>query len=587
MEIEDWPNAREAATSAVNLDPSQPLSLIRLSTCYNKDREYVKAYDALRKGVGLLPPVERAPYKAKLAHLLERRNDALANIPRVDPFERLPLEVIINIMQYGLIKDRHYVLQCTWVSKTWNIVLVHKCPELWGTLTFAGKDLQDKLWHEKRRTWIQRAGNNIHTVVLDGMKGGLFSFILKSYEAYFLKAKIARITMKDNGALRVLCQTFNRGFYATENLYIDGGDSLDSPNEQGGIKMLDCNLLDPGFVKRTLKLMEVRSVDYRRGANGNPSINQYPFDRYEYDSTDRKRDYSALTSLSIIACKFSISDRDSNRSTYECCPLHNMLKGASGLQVLKVVSEPGVSTRIHRNVDHLLNSTRRIVLENLEEAAIPPPTVMFINFHAPQLKRLSFVLPERIDVDYDHRSGNGLPPLIPLIAHSPITFETLGSLTHLELEAGDTDRPERMGTWLSHLPNLVSLSIRGNKSWFKLPKETKNLPDAEQPVYECIVKLLADHPEWMPKLTSLELTYCKLVDVDEEIRQFVEMRQLSSTAASLTKLTLAYRNELSSETHAWLHAAVQKSDGTGTGFSHRIFTYSYIEEGFCEHCEIE
>jgi hypothetical protein len=75
MGTEDWPNARDAATSAVELEPLQPLSLIRLSICYDNQREYVKAYDTLRKGVGLLPPADREPYKAKLEHLQEQRND--------------------------------------------------------------------------------------------------------------------------------------------------------------------------------------------------------------------------------------------------------------------------------------------------------------------------------------------------------------------------------------------------------------------------------------------------------------------------------------------------------------------------------
>jgi hypothetical protein len=114
----------------LQLDQLQPSTLFRLATCYEQQRQYVKAYDCFCRAVTLSPVTERTPHLAKLARLKEQRDDEKANVFRGDPIAILPLEVVISIMRLALAVDRHAVLRCSWVSRAWRQALNEKCPEL-------------------------------------------------------------------------------------------------------------------------------------------------------------------------------------------------------------------------------------------------------------------------------------------------------------------------------------------------------------------------------------------------------------------------------------------------------------------------
>jgi hypothetical protein len=182
----------------------------------------------------------------------------------------------------------------------------------------------------------------------------------------------------------------------------------------------------------------------------------------------------------------------------------------------------------------------------------------------------------------DNRGSEDQFRLIPLIEDSPITIATLENLTHLEFETGVTDTTSRLGLWLSQVPNLTSLSIRGNANQYRrLGSEER--PDADTPVSECILELLIEHPEWMPKLTELSLMHCRIPD--DLLRKFVERRRHSDDGTALTRLSLSRKENMSTEMHNWLHEVVQKSDGSGTGFSDRVLEDFDPDEDYCEQCE--
>lgn len=210
---------------------------------------------------------------------------------------------------------------------------------------------------------------------------------------------------------------------------------------------------------------------------------------------------------------------------------------------------------------------------------IPPPSVMFLDIHTPKVERLSFVLST---FGNDNRKYEERFPLIPLIEDSPIAIETLANLTHLEFETGVTDTSSRLEMWLSQVPNLTSLSIRGNANPYRRLDSGKR-PGPDSPVSECILELLLEHPEWLPKLTELSLMHCRLPD--DLLRKFVEMRRHSDVATALTRLSLSRKENMSTETHTWLHEVIQKSDGSGTGFSDRVVEDFDPDEEYCKQYE--
>lgn len=164
MQNEEWRKARAPAVKAVQLEPFNPSSALLLSLCYENEREYVKAYDCFLKGMSLITPLERNSHSDKQARLREQAEDMAANVIRKDPFEVLPLELIIHIMKIGLRERRDLVLNCTFVSTAWRTTLIDKCPELWGTLTFRWRHLRDKRFDGKLDLWFNRSRKKSHTV---------------------------------------------------------------------------------------------------------------------------------------------------------------------------------------------------------------------------------------------------------------------------------------------------------------------------------------------------------------------------------------------------------------------------------------
>lgn len=130
MKAEEWTKACEAAAKAVELEPLSTSSLIRLSTCHEEQRNYVSAFTYFSRAIAILPSYEQPLHRAKIARLAEQLADAKAKVFRGDPFDILPLEVIIEAMRIGLESDKNFVLKNSWTNRRWRSTLNTRCPAL-------------------------------------------------------------------------------------------------------------------------------------------------------------------------------------------------------------------------------------------------------------------------------------------------------------------------------------------------------------------------------------------------------------------------------------------------------------------------
>ena len=112
------------AQKVVDLVPFHYASLFQLSTCFEHERQFVKAHMTYKNAMAFLPAHEWPAHKARLARLKEQSDDEQAHIFRGDPLAILPLEVISEIMLIGMEKDPYFVLKSTWVNKKWRNTLI-------------------------------------------------------------------------------------------------------------------------------------------------------------------------------------------------------------------------------------------------------------------------------------------------------------------------------------------------------------------------------------------------------------------------------------------------------------------------------
>lgn len=615
MRTEDWAKAQEPALQAARLDPFNSSSLVRLSLCYENQREYVKAYDSLRKGMALMPSTGRRSLVARLNRLREQADDMAANIIRKDPFMVLPHELVLRIMQFGLDDRRDLVLNCSFVSKTWRETLIHKCPELWGTLTFRWKQLKDKRFDGKSKEWSERCNQDAHTVeVIEGLSLVGVGKIPKELRWDFMRAKNLRLDMKDNKVVQRFREKFMGIFHRLEHLEINGGDIEQFREDADSHIDLHCRLTDKSGDK-TIKTINVNNVDFRERPIDWCDRSAMVERRYDhYDS--RRRRYPALESLVVSECKFDTlrnpgniqlrsdmmyvyddeiglgmfdSPEEQEIEPYEgrCenCPLHVMLYSATNLRNLKVLCHSSMLEGLYAGPQRPPRPDERILLPNVTRLTLPPVSVWTIDIRTPNVQSLDFALANDISRDTCY---NRTIPMIPLPHKSPVDFKNLDKLTHLGLECAGSDTIDRLEAWLSRVPNLTSLSIHGNKIWASSapPKSTASGDYRSDPVSLSLLEALINHSESIRKLDTLDIAQCDLSD--DLLVKFIKIRKESPGTTPLIKLTLRGRNELSPATHAWLHEAVRLPDNAGSGFVHDLGTYpKYTAKGVCQLCDVK
>lgn len=399
--------------------------------------------------------------------------------------------------------------------------------------------------------------------------------------------------MRDNKTLFRFATKFRRACFRLQHLYINGGEIRRDQRSQEEDTYLDrvlpCELMYT-LTSNTLKTLEVRNVDFRE----NTELDDFSprFGARLFNDDDEDEDYPTLERLTVSGCMFDLKGsmldeiaggHDLSAGRYRTCPLHKMLRRAKNLQYLEVMCISSLTSYLPSI--RQVTSPDRTEMPHLRTIVCPPPACWTIDMYAPNVERLRFALPDESSrLNYEDRHPGSRRPLIPLIKDSPVTDAQLVNLTHLGFECCSADTIPRLEQWLSRVPNLVSLHIQGVSNFEPVanpfPEDPLFTGGPGDAVHVNILKALIDHPEWLPKLTDLQLIHC--VMPDDRLVEFVKMRKDLSTVTPLTRLSLQSFRRPSPETHAWLHREVIKPDGRSSGFSLTTRDLINIEADQCD-----
>ncbi|KAJ9111802.1 hypothetical protein QFC22_006461 [Naganishia vaughanmartiniae] len=202
---------------------------------------------------------------------------------------------------------------------------------------------------------------------------------------------------------------------------------------------------------------------------------------------------------------------------YKADPLHAVLRYAENIEYLGI--KPDWTHHIyfiHRQDRPMTKTT----LLRLKEAVIPPPNFWGIGIIAPNLESLSFAILDDKSRSEAESDARDLTSLIPTIAESPSTIESLVHLNEISFECNLEDSITALEEWLPHLVHVRKFSIRG------APGITLHCDDADRPVkpaHKEILQSLVDHPGWLSKLEQINLTHC--AHPDETVVAFVTQRK--------------------------------------------------------------
>lgn len=537
--LERWPQATEAALHAVQLDPLSHSLLFHLSHCYEQEREYVKAHEYFERAVSLVPPFDNGPHAAKPLRLKEQADDQKAHVFRGDPMEMLPLEIVIAIMQEGLLGDKYFVLRNTWVCQRWRNTLIN-LKELWSCLRYASAELKDKSYDSKRETWIKRAGTKLDTICFKGLTVTNVARLTKARDAPLLEdIRSIEMSTKEPLALNRFCQKFPNSCNRLQHITIDGG--YDTWNR----KMFTnpekpppglCGDLPSMYVgPERIKTFRLSNIDFRDPGLPVRSLWDFGSEQHSF--------YKHLTSLSMVDCAFNnkysparpvVPPDIAQDGVYQSDPLHRTLRWSKKLEYLCVVAEgktspeaakPGIGTRT--------------ALPSLHTAILPPPSVWSIDIDAPNLRKLHFVFTSRWEFGFEKWDFTQSPsaptgPLIPTLANSPVSPDSLMKLEDLAFQCNYQDDISGLEEWISQTPNLTTLSLSGYGMPYPRKLATTDIPDNRAQIR--ILQLLIDHPEYVPRLTELKLEYCWTTG--EKLIEFIKQRKTSDGTAPIERLTL-------------------------------------------------
>lgn len=540
MQSEEWSIARETLQDALKLEPWSTPLLYRLSACYERERNYIEACDIMQRAMQLTPYDEREPYRLHFARLTERSKDMKGNTSREDPFDMLPLEVVLNIMEEGLEMDDDFVLRASWVCQRWRHILVYNCPKLWEGLTISSADLRSDVAHSKRQIWLARSKEHISSLTFRGFNCGASRKIPATFMKQMNEVQHLTLSVSDRKVLSNFAWKLDNRIGPLKTLRLSGQATKNSG--AGGVwRAWELKDLCFSFVKQDakddLKIVELHKLDLGESKWSNRVI-----DRQYWDEISRARTVSMYPSLKRLSVKGCTIDNayDVNLFVtthrlpileYQCDPVHMTLRGTPALEDLEVDIQ-------WRRDNHPAGPGlgRRITLLNLSAATVPPPSLWCVDILAPNLQSLIFKTPSGFDSKtFDELNGIHQKPLIPEVIDSPIRLETLPNLRTLELVCYERDSESRLEKWIPHLSSLTKLTLRslGGNPW---PKESNSaIPDQRASVN--IVRMLTEHPEWCPNLQDLELERC--FATGNNLVELVRTRKRSSICASLERLAVS------------------------------------------------
>lgn len=358
--------------------------------------------------------------------------------------------------------------------------------------------------------------------------------------------KRLEVSAISNKALDRLSSRFMHQCNELQQLIVNGG-KWQTTEEGMTVSALHC--LFAGNTT-SLRTMEIRNVDFRKDDFGMDSDSEVGFrDIFSYSlmramrSRGRSRTgekYPLLRWLEVEGCLFDtrtspryqdseeetgrVSDDEERKRKkpagppYKSDPLHAVLRYAQNLEYLRIKPEWTDQLFYGRQDEPKTKTT----LPRLTRAIIPPSNLWGIDIIAPNLESLSFAIDDdkfRFELELDPR---GLKSLIPTIAESPTTIESLVHLTEIYFECNMADSITQLEEWLPHLPNVQKFFLRG------APRPSVGSralePDLPiNPAHAEITQSLVDHPEWLPKLEHIDLMYCQ--HSDEAIVAFVQGRK--------------------------------------------------------------
>ncbi|KAJ9093205.1 hypothetical protein QFC21_006522 [Naganishia friedmannii] len=557
MQLENWALARQTLQQAVKLEPWNTAILFRLSSCLEKERNYIEACNVMERALQLTPYDQRDPYRTHFARLSEQSDEMKANVFRGDPFDLLPLEVIINIMRMGATLDDNFLLKSTWVCQRWRNTLVNSCPELWQTLAISNADVKNGVANSRRLTWLARSNEHITALTLRDLNctsaqklPAAFKNQLKDLQHLTISATehavLSRISWKFAkyiGALQSLTITTARGTRASRRaLY---GISAE------GAEDLCFGLVRTEF-RDSLLAIEVQDMSFSKLSSwGNQLLDSNNY-RIHPIRTGNETSYPKLKRLLLKRCAFDnaydplIFSIVNGRQLleYQCDPLHAALRRSPDLESLEV--DPKL-----RSVQAAWPGlAKRITLSKLTTAILPPPSLWSIDILAPNLKCLSFRAPHSFgSSSYDRLEESRQRPLIPTIEDSPVPLATLSNLENAEFVCYKHDTGAILQEWISRLSNVEILTIRslGGHPW---PGTSAASASPDERATCTVVQMLIDHPEWCPKLCNLQLDRC--FAPGNSLVELVRVRNQSSVCVRLERLSLTSTLRLSTNALAVL-----------------------------------
>ncbi|KAJ9093210.1 hypothetical protein QFC21_006527 [Naganishia friedmannii] len=510
--------------------------LFGLSLCYEQESQYGNAYDTLKRAIQLTPPEERVPYdvhRARLAELVKCENE---NTSRCDPFELLPLEQIVLIMEFGQTMDDHFVLKSGWMNRRWRHTLAEQCPELWRTVTISSLNANKRASFMKARTWRIRSGDRVCSLCFENFGETAMNNLPRLYYRKYLEdIKHLTVSVTDESTLRRFTEEFGLHLGKLESLKLEVapgtvvsalGEIRTPESSLWGTHSEDlCFLAIPRShrgMRESLKTLEIQNVSFERL----PPV----FGAELYPTGFAMRTRYLDTSVAFTYW-YPVLKRLIVRQSLRTAPLLEHLEVVPTWNGDGRPASPGFG--------------KRITMSHLENAILPPPSLWSIDITAPNLTSLIFKSPFLFcGQSYIRHDQGRRTPLIPRIEESPIPLEALPNLQNVEFVCFDNDLESRLQDWLLYLTNVKTMTIRylEGDSW-PSPPATIGRPDTRVSIK--VVQIFTDHPEWCPNLQKLELERC--FATGDSLVQLVRARKRSSLCVALNQLIIKANLDLGTE----------------------------------------
>lgn len=543
MQAEDWSRAREAAVRAAELDPLCPNVLFRLSACYGQEKDFVNAHLYCERALALLSPQERIAHLEKFKRLQEQSKDVLDNVYREDPFDVLPLEVLLNILQFALEKDPYAALRASWVNRRWRNTINHNCPELWKIWTVSHTSLLSGKSERKQAVWLERSGGHFDTLQLRDISLSAASKVGKRMLQNVKAVRRVDLRARDRDALarlvrRIPADTFEQVESVSIALKSSGS------RHRGGYMWQDssfysvtCGLSLDNEKLRDIELENLNFVPSHRRPDWNavyPPRRRMP--------TPEVVSYPALSRLIVRDCAFDDDYAqtiiaDGTVQEFQADVLHTLLRGASNLESLDVAIywDPRRSARPAMAMP--------ITLPLLRSCRLPPPSCWSIDIVAPNLECLAFTLESKIlwggSLPEDHEGR----PLIPLPQSYPLT-DNLFTLKSFDVLCGKDDDISRFRAWIPRLQSAESVTIRDLGNWPYPEKHPwRNRIPSVSRVATAAIGFLNDNPLSCPKMQSLELESC--FTPGKVLVSWIRQRRSLTGCAAIERLILTECSALS------------------------------------------